>query len=125
MQPLVTLTRARLIDTPAASMRTYTSPSADSPADISVWRTEMRPETSGPVHVIDTDHVVIVIDGLLRAVVDGTSVEASAGDCVLLPRGAQRQLTSGPSGVITLTAARPGSTARAGDADPVPVPWAN
>ncbi|MFC5176245.1 hypothetical protein [Nocardioides taihuensis] len=125
MNHLVTLRGARTIETPAASMRTYASPSAGSTVDVSVWRTEMQPDTSGPVHVIDTDHVVVVVDGLLKAVVDGTAVEAGAGDCVLLPHGAARQLTAGPSGVTTLTAARPGSTARAGDADPVPVPWAN
>jgi quercetin dioxygenase-like cupin family protein len=125
MNPLITLRGARTIETPAAAMRTYASPSADGTADVSVWRTEMQPDASGPVHVIDTDHVVVVLDGLLKAAVDGTVVEAGAGDGVLLPRGAARQLTAGPSGVITLTAARPGSTARAGDADPVPVPWAN
>jgi ethanolamine utilization protein EutQ (cupin superfamily) len=85
----------------------------------------MGPGTRGPVHVIDTDHVVVVVDGLLNAVVDGTTVVATAGDCVLLPHGAERQLTAGPSGVVTLTAAQPGSTARAGAGDPVRVPWAN
>jgi quercetin dioxygenase-like cupin family protein len=125
MNVLVTLAEARTVETPAASMRTYASPSAATATDVAVWRTEMAPDTSGPVHVIDTDHAVVVIDGLLRAVVGGTTVDAGPGDCVLLPRGEERQLTAGPSGVVTLTAAQPGSTARAGDADPVRVPWAN
>ena len=125
MNHLVTLAGARTIETPAAAMRTYASPSADGTADVSVWRTDMAPDTSGPAHVIDTDHVVVVVEGVLMAVVDGTTVEATAGDCVVLPRGAERRLSAGPSGVTTLTAAQPGSTARAGDADPVRVPWAN
>jgi quercetin dioxygenase-like cupin family protein len=125
MNRLITLAGARTIDTPAASMRTYASPSADCTADVSVWRTEMQPDSAGPVHVIDTDHVVVVIDGLLRAVVGGVKIVASAGDCVILPRGEERQLAAGPSGLTTLTAAQPGSTARAGDADPVRLPWAN
>ncbi|WP_148616446.1 cupin domain-containing protein [Nocardioides rubriscoriae] len=125
MNLLTTLAGARVTETPAAAMRTYASPSADSTADVSVWRTEMKPDTSGPVHVIDTDHVVVVLEGSLRATVDGATVEAGAGDCVLLPRDAERQLVAGPQGVVTLTAAQPGSTARAGDADPVRVPWAS
>lgn len=125
MNVLVTLAEARTVETPAASMRTYAGPSAAIATDVVVWRTEMAPEASGPVHVVDTDHAVVVIDGQLRAVVGGTTVEAGPGDCVVLPRGTERQLTAGPSGVITLTAARPGSTARAGDADPVRVPWAS
>ena len=43
------------------------------------------------------DHAVVVIDGQLRAVVGGTTVEAGPGDCVVLPRGTERQLTAGPS----------------------------
>lgn len=125
MNLLTTLPAARTLDTPAASMRTYASPSADSVADVSVWRTEMAPGTSGPVHVIDTDHVVVVLEGVLTAEVAGTTVEAHAGDCVVLPHGAERRLIAGPSGLVTLTAAQPGSTARAGDAEPVRVPWAN
>ena len=54
----ITISGNITIETPAASMRTYASPSADGAADVSVWRTEMAPDTSGPVHVIDTDHVV-------------------------------------------------------------------
>lgn len=121
----VPISAARTIDTPAATMRTYASPSAAAVANVSVWRTEMQPGTSGPVHVIDTDHVVIVVEGTLEATVDGSAVRANVGDCVLLPRDKERQLTAGSSGVVTLTSAQPGSAARAGEAEPVRVPWAN
>ena len=125
MNTLVTLHAARTIDTPAASMSTYASPTTEPASDLSVWRTQMQPNTSGPTHTIDTDHVVVIIQGRLTALVGNAAVEANVGDCVVLPAGRVRQLSAGPDGVVTVTAAQPGSTASAGDADPVRVPWAN
>lgn len=124
MSLLTSMTAARTVETPAASMRTYAGPSTDGAADVSVWRTEMAAGAAGPVHVVDTDHVVVVLEGHLSATVDGTTMAAGPGDGVLLPAGSERQLVAGSSGVTTLTAARPGSTARVGDAEPVPIPWA-
>ncbi len=119
------LADARSIETPAATMRTYTSPTADVPASLAVWRTEMAAGTSGPTHVIDLDHVVVVIEGTLLAEVDGARLAVGVGDAVKLPAGATRRLASGPAApVVTLTAAEPGSTARLEGGEPVPVPWA-
>jgi hypothetical protein len=36
----------------------------------------------------------------------------------------ERQIVAGPTGLVTLTSARPGASARVGDGEPVPVPWA-
>lgn len=121
----VALADARPTVTPAASMRTYVSPSTDTPATLSVWRTDMEAGAAGPLHVIDTEHVVVVTAGVLQAEVAGQEVRVEAGGCVVLPAHSERRLTAGPAGVSTLTVALPGSTAHAGDADPVRVPWAN
>lgn len=119
------LAEVRSTETPAATMRTYTSPTADVPSSLAVWRTEMAPGSSGPAHSVDTDHVVIVLEGVLVAEVDGARHEVGAGDALKLPAGSARRLGSGDGGpLVTLTAAQPGSTARVGDSEPVPVPWA-
>jgi quercetin dioxygenase-like cupin family protein len=125
MSAHVPLEAARVVETPAAAMRTYASPSGAASAQLSVWRTEMAPGSAGPLHSIDHDHVVVVLAGRLDAEVDGERIQALPGDCVVLTAGAPRRLTASDVGVVMVTSALPGSTATAGDADPVLVPWAN
>jgi quercetin dioxygenase-like cupin family protein len=118
------LQEARSIETPAATMRTYASPTTPVGADVAVWRTEMAAGTAGPLHVIDADQVVVVLEGDLSAEIDGRSCSVAAGDSVVLPARSQRRLTAGTTGLVTLTASTPGARARVGDAEPVPLPWA-
>jgi quercetin dioxygenase-like cupin family protein len=119
----IRLDDARVTETPAATMRTYASPTMPGDADVAVWRTEMGAGVSGPLHAVDSDQVVVVIEGRLSAEIDGRPCQVSAGDSVVLRAGAQRRLTAGEDGVVTLTASTPGASARVGDGDPVPVPW--
>jgi quercetin dioxygenase-like cupin family protein len=67
----------------------------------------------------------VVLAGRLDAEIDGERVQAVSGDCVVLTAGAPRRLTAGDGGAVMVTSALPGSTATAGDAEPVLVPWAN
>jgi quercetin dioxygenase-like cupin family protein len=104
--------------TPAAEMNRYPGTS------VAVWRSTTQPSSAGPVHTIDREHVVVVVEGTLTANVDEETLVASAGDAIVLPAGAVRQLRNdGPVAVVTITAAIPGSQARVGDGDPVTVPW--
>ena len=115
---------ARVVTTPAATMRTYASPTAPAATDVAVWRTEMAPGVSGPLHAVDTDQVVVVVEGNLSAEIDGRRCDVPTGDSLLLPAGSLRRLAAGDSELVTVTASAPGATALVGDADPVPVPWA-
>ena len=116
---------ARVVETPAATMRTYASPTVGGGAPVAVWRTEMAPGAAGPVHVVDVDQVVVVVSGQLTAEVGGTAFVVPPGDSALLPADAERRLTAGPDGLVTVTASLPGASARVGAGDPVPVPWAS
>ena len=122
--PHLPLADARLVETPAATMRTYASPSTEVPASLAVWRTEMAGGTTGPLHVVDVDQVVVVVAGRLRAEVDGREFVVPAGDSALLPAGVERRLAADTVDLITVTASQPGATARVGAGDPVAVPWA-
>ena len=122
---LVPLAGARAVVTPAATMRTYASPSGPAPASVSVWRTEMDPGAAGPLHAVSEDQVLVVLEGGMRVVVGGEREHAlGPDDALLLAAGVERQLFAGPAGAVTLWACRPGPTARVGDGAPVPVPWA-
>ena len=125
MSKVITLDETRAVETPAATMLTYASPTTPTVAPVAVWRTSMGPKVSGPLHSIDTDHVVVVLDGALVAEIDDVESVVDAGECVILPAGVIRKLTAGPAGVVTLTSALPGSKAALGDSEPVSVPWAN
>ena len=118
------LAGARAVETPAATMRTYASPSTAIPAPFAVWRTEMAAGAVGPLHVVDVDQVVVVVSGQLHADVDGRKMVVPAGDSALLPAGVERRLAAGPEDLVTVSASQPGGTARIGAGDPVAVPWA-
>lgn len=115
---LTTISCTQLHSTPSAEMRRYPG------ADVAVWRTTTQPGSAGPVHEIDREQIVVVVEGTLSVTIDGTTVVAEPGDAVLLPAGAVRQLRNdGNDHVVTLTCAVPGGRARVGAAEPVSVPW--
>lgn len=121
----VKLSEARTSDTPVATMSTYASPTTTPAAKLAVWRTQMPAGTAGPLHVVDVEHVVVVLEGTLVAEVDGARHEVATRDGVILPAGSERRLCAGTDEpLVTLTAATPGSSAQVAGASPVPVPWA-
>ena len=99
--PHLPVADARVVATPAATMRTYASPTTAVPAPFAVWRTEMAAGTAGPLHVVDVDQVVVVVSGQLHAAVDGREMVVPAGDSALLPAGVERRLAAGPEGLVT------------------------
>ena len=120
----VRLADARPVVTPAATMRTYASPSGPAPASIAVWRTEMAAGAAGPLHTVSEDQVLVLVQGSLSATVGDEQLDLRADDAVVLPAGAARRLTAGPDGATAVVSSVPGATAHVGDGDPVPVPWA-
>lgn len=83
-----------------------------------------RPGTAGPVHRIDREQVLVVIEGTLSVTIGDATAEAGPGDAVLLAAGVVRQLRNdGSVPVVTITSAIPGSLATVGDGEAVIVPW--
>lgn len=115
---IATLDSTPIHATPAAEMRRYPG------SAIAVWRTTTAPSTAGPLHRIDREQVVVIVEGTLSVTVDDATFEAQPGDAVVLPAGATRQLRNdGSVPAITVTSAIPGSHATVGDGDTVAVPW--
>ena len=123
-RPLVRLADTRPVVTPAATMRTYASPSGPAAAPLAVWRTEMAGDAAGPVHTVSEDQVLVVVEGRIEVLIGDDELVLGPGDAVVLPAGAARRLTAGAEGAVALVASLAGATARMGDGDPVPVPWA-
>jgi quercetin dioxygenase-like cupin family protein len=104
----------RRTETPAGVMTTLASPSQGGAAQ-PIWRVDMQPARSGPLHGIDVEQIWTVLDGSVTVEVAGGEVEIQAGDTVVLPADVPRRLTSGESGLAAIVIAPAGMRAYALD----------
>jgi quercetin dioxygenase-like cupin family protein len=84
----------RRSETPNATMTTLASPTLGATAALSMWQVEMTAGAQGPRHVFDSEQVWTVLEGQLAATVAGEQSELRAGDTVVLPADAERQLSA-------------------------------
>ena len=89
---LIRAAERRRSETPNGVMTTSASPSLGDTAGLSLWWVEMAPGASGPVHTFDAEQLWSVVDGTATVTIDGTRLEVAAGDTVVLPAGAVRQI---------------------------------
>lgn len=101
---LVRHAETRRSETPSAVMTTYASPTLGGSRS-SLWRAEVGPEVKGPVHVIDAEQVWLFLSGDATVELDGETFTAAAGDTVVLPANAVRQLVAGPAGYAAVVTA--------------------
>lgn len=85
---------SRRTQTPNAVMTTLASPTQGPTEGLSLWRVEMQAGQRGPVHAFDSEQVWHVLDGEAGFTVAGETVLLRAGDSLVLPAGAQRQVTA-------------------------------
>lgn len=110
-------------DTPNATMETLASPEVTG-SPIAVWRVEMAPGASGPVHTVSEEQVLVGVGGRLTAVLGDETREIGAGDTVLLRAGAPRQIVnSGDEPAVALVSSPPGGVASVAGGEPVALPW--
>ena len=72
----------------------YAAPSRGA-TEVSLWRIELSPGSSSPLHQMDVEEVFLVVDGEAVAVVDETRATIGAGDCLILPARTPFTLTAG------------------------------
>ncbi|MEU4826919.1 cupin domain-containing protein [Actinomadura citrea] len=113
---LIRNAESRRTETPAAVMTTAASPTQGGTEGIAVWRVEMAPGKTGPLHAFDTEQVWTFLDGGATVDLDGRKLEAGAGDTVVLPADAPRQITTGDTGFTAVVAAHAGCLAYDPDA---------
>lgn len=121
---LVRAGERRRSDTSNGVMTTSASPTLGGTSGLSLWWVEMAPGASGPLHAFDAEQLWSVVAGSATVTVDGTVLELSAGDTLVLPAGAPRQVRARSElhvavcGAGTAVASVPGETGSRG----VP-PW--
>jgi quercetin dioxygenase-like cupin family protein len=84
----------RRTETPNAVMTTLASPTQGPTAGLSAWKVAMEPGQQGPRHVFDLEQVWHVLSGEVDFSVGGETLRLRAGDVLVLPGGAERQVTA-------------------------------
>ncbi len=65
---------------------------------MSLWRIEMAPTTSSPLHQMDVEEVFLCLEGEAVATVDGISTTLKPGDCLIVAPATAFTLTAGADG---------------------------
>jgi len=86
--------RRRRTETPNAVMTTLASPTLGASSDLSLWQVEMEAGACGPVHTFDSEQLWTVLEGAIRARVEGDESDLMEGDTLVLPAGAMRQIVA-------------------------------
>lgn len=82
----------RRVETPNVTMTTLASPTLGTTAGLSIWRVEMAAGARGPQHAFDSEQLWTVLEGELSVLIAGEAGELTAGDTVVLPAGAEREI---------------------------------
>jgi quercetin dioxygenase-like cupin family protein len=94
MNHLVKRADARITSTPNATMTTLASPSLGATSGRSLWLVEMSAGATGPLHLFDSEQIWTVIDGAAAIEIDGVEHPLEAGDTLVIPAEAQRQVNA-------------------------------
>jgi len=116
---------ARVTTTPNATMTTLASPTQGGAAT-SMWRVDLSGIQSGPIHVFDVEQTWHLTSGAATVAVDGHSFELAAGDTLVVPPSATRQVSTAGGAAFIVSGASAGRATRLtaeGPGDPVTPAW--
>jgi quercetin dioxygenase-like cupin family protein len=103
--PVIRKSQARRTETPAAVMTTLASP-AQGNASNAVWRVEMKPGQTGPLHGIDAEQVWTVLSGSANVQLGDSTVTVEEGDTIVMPADTARRVAADPkAGFVAIVAA--------------------
>ena len=112
---------ARRTATPNATMTTCASPTQGG-AHLALWRVEMEPGASGPLHAVDVEQVWTVLAGSASVDIAGDAHDLGAGDTLVLPPDVPRRVRA-TAAFSALVAAPAGAHAVQEGAEAVVAPW--
>lgn len=121
--PVIRQSDTRRTETPNAVMTTLASPTQGGSSS-ALWRVDMAAGNSGPVHHCDAEQIWTILTGRATFHLDGTPLDATEGDTVILPAETARRISAGPRGYTALVTAPGGATVRTPDGgDPIVPAW--
>jgi quercetin dioxygenase-like cupin family protein len=111
---------SRRTQVPSGLVTTLASP-AQGGAGLAVWRMDITPGATGPVHAYDTEQVWTVISGAATVELDGGAVAVAPGDTLVIPAGATRQMIADPEAGVSAISVTPAGTRACSPAGPIQV----
>jgi quercetin dioxygenase-like cupin family protein len=85
---------ARRTATTNAVMTTLASPAQGDAKALSMWRAELKRGARDPCQIVDSEQIWHVTHGRLAVAIDGSIVELSAGDSLVIPEVVPRNITA-------------------------------
>ena len=120
--PVIRHAESRRTETPNAVMTTLASPTLGG-AGQALWRVDMQPGATGPLHTFDAEQLWTVVDGGATVELEGEKLIVMPGDTVVMPAAAPRRVCADPEvGFAAIVAASPGACASAPDGTGKTVP---
>ncbi len=111
-------------ETPNAVMHTYASRGLNG-TDLALWRVEMAPGSAGPVHSVDVEQVLVLLQGELQLELDGDTTELGPDAAKVLPARAERQLINrSVAPAVAMVCSHSGARASTALRADVSIPWA-
>ena len=120
--PVIRHAESRRTETPNAVMTTLASPTLGG-AGQALWRVDMQPGATGPLHTFDAEQLWTVVDGGATVELEGEKLIVMPGDTCVMPAAAPRRVCADPEvGFAAIVAASPGAWASAPDGTGKKVP---
>lgn len=91
--PVIKAAQRRRTETPNAVMTTFASPTQGE-ARQALWRVDMQPGQSGPLHGIDAEQIWAVLDGAATVQLGTERFTVESGDAVVIPADVPRRITA-------------------------------
>ncbi len=113
--PVIRNAQRRRTQTPNAVMTTLASPTQGGAAT-AVWRVDMQPGQAGPLHAIDAEQILTVLEGGAKVRLGAETIRVGPGDTLVMPANLPRQITADAQvGIVAIGAAPAGMLAYALD----------
>ena len=113
---------ATLFETHGSRFLSFVAPARGS-MEMCAWRLTVPAGSEGVPHRPTRDEVLLVLDGRLRATLDGTFTELVRGDVLHIPAGAEVQIGAGADGATAWVTTTPGLEAVMKDGSRMRPPW--
>jgi quercetin dioxygenase-like cupin family protein len=121
---VIRATASRRSETPNAVMTTLASPTQGGANQV-LWRVDMPPGRTGPLHMADAEQIWAVLGGSATAEIGTERVTVEPGDTLVIPAGTLRRVSTGEEPFAAVVAAPAGvGVYRAGDSERIEPPWA-
>ena len=121
---VIRATASRRSETPNGVMTTLASPTQGG-ATQALWRVDMPPGRTGPLHSADAEQVWTVLGGAATAEVGTERTTVEPGDTLVIPAGTPRRVSTGDRPFTAVVAAPAGvGVYRSGETERIEPPWA-